>query len=258
MNLGVAQVFGHLAGADALCEALGQRRLPDAALAHEDRVVLAPARQHVHRALELGVAADQRIELPLGRQLGEVRGERLERVGGHLAVFRRGARPGARGLLAPAALGPELRLAVRDVAQHVEARDLLRTQQGHGVRVGLLEDGREQIACLDLLLLRAVRMLKRALEHAVEGERLDRLAVGQLLDLALEPGGELLGELIDVHAHVAQHFGARVVVSQRVQQMLDGEERVPPHHGLAQRGLDRHLQLAVHLAHSGSTPARNG
>src|SRR4029453_17311559 len=113
-DLRVAQVVRHLAVTDALREALRQRRLPDAALTHEDRVVLAPPREHVHRALELGLAPDQRIELPRSRQLREVRGERLERVGGDLALLRRGALAGARALPAPARLRPELRLAAAD------------------------------------------------------------------------------------------------------------------------------------------------
>ena len=78
-DLGALQVLGHLAGGDPLREALGDRRLPDAGLAHEDRVVLAPPRQHVDRALELALAPDQRVELALLRALGEVRGEGLER-----------------------------------------------------------------------------------------------------------------------------------------------------------------------------------
>ena len=44
-------------------EPFGQRRLADAGVADEDRVVLPPAAQDLHRALQLVGAADQRIEL---------------------------------------------------------------------------------------------------------------------------------------------------------------------------------------------------
>ena len=43
-------------------EAFGHRRLADAGVADEHRVVLAAAAQHLDRALQLGGAADQRIE----------------------------------------------------------------------------------------------------------------------------------------------------------------------------------------------------
>ena len=64
-DLGLAQVVGHAALADAQREPLGERGLADAGLADQDRVVLAAPRQDVDDAVELGAAADQRIELPL-------------------------------------------------------------------------------------------------------------------------------------------------------------------------------------------------
>ena len=65
VELGVAQVVGHAPLADPQREALGERRLADARLADEDRVVLPAPREDVHDPVELGAAPDQRIELAL-------------------------------------------------------------------------------------------------------------------------------------------------------------------------------------------------
>ena len=63
-DLGVLQVLGHAPLVDPQREPLGQRRLPDAGLADEDRVVLAAAGEDLGDAVELPPAPDQRIELP--------------------------------------------------------------------------------------------------------------------------------------------------------------------------------------------------
>ena len=60
---GVLQHFGHVAFDDALGQALGDRRLADAGIADIERVVLGAAAQHLDGAVELGIAADQRIDL---------------------------------------------------------------------------------------------------------------------------------------------------------------------------------------------------
>ena len=61
----VLQRLGHVAGHDALREALDDRGLADAGLADQDGVVLRAARQHLDRPADLLVAADHRVELAL-------------------------------------------------------------------------------------------------------------------------------------------------------------------------------------------------
>ena len=121
------EVLGHAALVDAEREPLGERRLPDAGLADEDRVVLAAARQDVDRAIELGTAPDQRIELALRRPLRQVRREGAERIRRHafavVAAHDRRRAPPSPSILK--ALVSELRLAVADVAEQVETRDAL-------------------------------------------------------------------------------------------------------------------------------------
>ena len=55
----------HLALVDAQRQALGDRRLADARLADVERVVLAAPAEHLDGALELALAADQRIDAAL-------------------------------------------------------------------------------------------------------------------------------------------------------------------------------------------------
>ena len=71
----VAKRLRDVAGHDALGEPLGDRGLAHTGVADEDRVVLSPPRQNLHDAANLGVAADDGVELPrpgLRRQIDPV------------------------------------------------------------------------------------------------------------------------------------------------------------------------------------------
>ena len=62
------EALRHVAVDDALGQALGDGRLADAGVADQHGVVLRAARQHLHDAADLGVAADDRVDLArLGR-----------------------------------------------------------------------------------------------------------------------------------------------------------------------------------------------
>jgi hypothetical protein len=74
----VAQRRRHVALRHALREALDHRRLADARLADEDRVVLPAAGQDVDHLPDLEVAAEHRVEPAPPRALGEVDGELVE------------------------------------------------------------------------------------------------------------------------------------------------------------------------------------
>ena len=95
----VAQRLGHVAGDDALGQALDDRGLADAGLADQHRVVLGAPGQHLHHAADLGVAADHRVELALAGARGQVDAVLLQRLVGALRVGagdpRRAADPAA-------------------------------------------------------------------------------------------------------------------------------------------------------------------
>ena len=83
------QSLRHVARDDALGEALGDRRLADAGLADQHRVVLRAAREHLDRAPDLLVAADHRVELARLGGGGEVAAELRQRLVGSLGILRR-------------------------------------------------------------------------------------------------------------------------------------------------------------------------
>ena len=78
VQLLVAQRVGDVVADDLLGEALDDRRLADARLADEHRVVLGAAAEDLHDPLELAAAADDRVELLLAGELGEVATELVE------------------------------------------------------------------------------------------------------------------------------------------------------------------------------------
>ena len=76
----VLEILRHVAAHDALRQTFDDRRLADTGLADQHRVVLGPAREHLHDPPDLFVAADDRVELALLRQLGQVAAVLLQRL----------------------------------------------------------------------------------------------------------------------------------------------------------------------------------
>ena len=79
-NALVAQAFRHLAVDDALCQALDDGSLADPGFADEHRIVLGSALQDLNRAADLIVAADDRIEFPLGGAFRKIDAVLLQRL----------------------------------------------------------------------------------------------------------------------------------------------------------------------------------
>ena len=147
----VGEEARHAAGDDPLGQPFDNRRLADAGLADEDRVVLRPPAQHLLDALHLLLAADQRVEgLPPGR-LGEVAAELGEQRG----VLR--ARRG-RGLL----------VEERDdvLADGVEPQALLHQDRG-GQRAVFAQDAEQQVLGADVGVQEPVGLLGGVLQGAL-------------------------------------------------------------------------------------------
>src|SRR6185312_17137221 len=131
----------HLAIDDAAREPYRDRGLADAGFADEQRVVLLAAAEHLDRAADLAIAADQRIDLAVLRLLVEVDAIGLERValllglvaGLGVGFFLRAARGTRLGHAGP--LGD----AVADVVDRVVARHVLLLQEIGGVALALGE-----------------------------------------------------------------------------------------------------------------------
>src|SRR5206468_11925370 len=65
-------------------EPFGDRGLAHTRFTHQQRIVLAPAAQHLNDPFELDLASDQRIDLAALRHMVEVYRVRFERAGGLL------------------------------------------------------------------------------------------------------------------------------------------------------------------------------
>src|SRR6185369_9102061 len=130
---------------DLAGQALGDRRLADAGLADVERVVLGAAAQHLDGALDLVLAADQRIDAAFAVLLVEVHA-----VGGQRLVTLLDRRLAAVLLLgagdaAGAGAARHLGLAVADVIDRVEPRHALVLEERHGVAVALGEQGHQHV-----------------------------------------------------------------------------------------------------------------
>ena len=104
--LGVERL-GDIAHDDLLGQAFDDRGLADARLSDQDRVVLGAAGQHLHDPLHLPEAADDRVELLVPGQGGEVAAELVQHRGAGLAglLLRAAAAPGSGAGRLLAALG---------------------------------------------------------------------------------------------------------------------------------------------------------
>jgi hypothetical protein len=72
------EVLGHFFGDDLLSEALDDGGLADAGLSDKDRVVLGPTGEDLHNALDLALTSDDRVELSIPGEPGEVAAELVE------------------------------------------------------------------------------------------------------------------------------------------------------------------------------------
>ena len=106
----VAQALRHVAGDDALGQALHDRGLTDTGLTDEHRVVLGAPAQHLYDTTNLVVAPDDRVELALTGTGGQVGGVLLQRL-----VAALGVRAGDAGAAAHLGEGFAQRLGRRPV-----------------------------------------------------------------------------------------------------------------------------------------------
>src|SRR5262249_20062128 len=156
----------------------------------EDRVVLPTAAQHFDRALQLGRAADQRVEQAVLCAIGQIDAIRAEWVARGRGAFV--AAPGRRAAAIRSRLWRvlgEAADAVRDELEHGESRDALALEQPCGVGLRLLQDRGKDVAGVDLGALRAL--------HVQHGRGQDAPKRGRLFGLALLTAPELLDRVVE-------------------------------------------------------------
>ena len=145
----VRQEVRHVAVVDLLRQAFDDGGLADARLADQHGVVLGAAAEHLLHALQLVVAADQRIERVLHRRFGQVAAE--------LGQQRRFLAAGQRGLLVE---------QLDDVfANRVQPHPLFH-EDGGGHRPLLAQDAEEQVFGADVVVQQPIGLFGRRLQHA--------------------------------------------------------------------------------------------
>ena len=243
---GVLEHLGRVALHDAPGQPFGNGSLANASLAHQQRIVLAPAHQHLDDALQLALAADQRVDPTLAGGCVEIGGVLLQRALG-VGV----ASPLGRGLLR-LVLARLLLLglgdAVRDVVDHIQPGDALLMQVIDGVRILLAEDGDQHVGPRDLLLAvgGGLHVHDGPLDDPLEaqrGLRVDLFGARPHRGVFLDEARQALAQLVDVGGAGPQHFGRRWVVEQRQQQVLDGDEFVALLPGLDKGHVQADFQL---------------
>ena len=175
----VAQRLGDLALDDALGQALGDGGLADAGLADERRVVLRAAAEDLDDALDLVGPADDRVELVLARQRGEVAAVGVERGGLRLALGRGGL-----------ALGAEQR---RGLDAHLGGVDAQVREHARGDAFTLADEAEQQMLRADVVVVELARLFEGELDHALGARREDHL----LLDGLAAPADDGLDFLTD-------------------------------------------------------------
>ncbi len=262
VDLGPGEELRHVGSEQALGQPLDEGGLAHARVADEHRVVLAPPAQHLERAADLGRSPDERVELARAsalRQVDRVRRQRIGRSARHVLAA------GVRRVLGR--LGQrDLRYAVRQEVQHVEARDALGCEQARRDRLGLLQQRGQHVTDPGLVLARAVDVQHRGLQHALERERLHGIelrSAGQRLDPVLEVSADTHAQALEVRAAGAQDLFPRRIVEHGVQQVLEPQVRMAPRHRFAERDVEHHLECrAEHVRPPGgqtsSMLARSG
>ena len=206
-DFGALEQIRHVVVEQARGEAFGERRLADARVADEHRVVLAAAAEDLHRALELVGAADQRIELAgagARGQVGGVGGQRVARgraaalAAAGLGVGRRSPVSGPPGVAGGTFVLPCVMYSRTSSRVMPCAGEQLRR-----VRPVLLQRRRDDVARMHFLPAGALHVEHRRLEHAPERQR--------LLGLLLLTARELLDRILEVLVEIApqlRHVGA--------------------------------------------------
>ena len=229
VDLLVLERLGDVALDDVLGQALDDRRLADAGLADEDRVVLRPPREDLHDPLDLLLAADDRVELALAGVLGQVAAELVE----HQRRGRRVPATGRRGGRGRRLLALEAGEQLDDLlADPVEVRAELLQHLG-GDALALADQAEQDVLGADVGVAELQRLAQGQLEHLL-GARGERdVAAGRLLALA--------DDLLDLGAHglqgdveALQRLGgdALALVDEAEQDVLGADVVVGEHAGL--------------------------
>ena len=241
------QDVGHMAIDDLARQALRDRRLADAGITDEQRIVLLTAAEHLHGAHDFLLAADQRIDLAVAGLLVEVDAIGIERVAGLLLLALGRAR-----ILVDAMHRARLEHAgtlgdpMRDVLDGVEPRHLLLLQEKRGVALALRKDADEHICARHFFAPRCLNVDDGPLHDTLE--RICRMRVARSLrhdrfQFRVEVLDEAGAKLLEID-RAGTHDGGRVaIIDERQQQMFQRREFVVAHIRILHRAVQRSFEI---------------
>jgi hypothetical protein len=215
----------HIALDDLAGQPLGNGGLADARLTNIERIVLGAPAQHLDGALDLVLATNQRVDAAVAGFLVEVDAVRGQRLVALLdrrlaSVFLLGSRDAA-----CARAARHLGLAVADVVHGVEPRHALVFEERHGVAVAFGEQRHEHVGAGHFLAAGRLHMDGRALDHALEacrGQRLARRLGDDALQAIIDESLEIVAQPIDIDPARLEDGRGVIVLGHRQQQMLEG------------------------------------
>ena len=179
----VAQRLGNLGLDDALRQAFGDRRLADAGLADQGRVVLGAAREDLDDALDLGGAADDRVELVLAGEDASGRGRRRRASGSCDLPFGAGGWPSAPS--SEVVCTRTLAGSTPEVGQHARRHAFT-----------LADEAEQQMFGADVVVVELARFFEGQFDHALGARREDHLLLDGLAAAA--------DDRLDFLAHLRQ------------------------------------------------------
>ena len=182
VDLLALEQLGHVSVGDSLGEAFDDGCLADARLADKHRVVLGAPAEDLHDPLDLGLATDNRIQLAVGGQLGQVAPELVEQLRRLLALACGAA--GARG----GASAGTAALTATGAGEHADdlIADLLRVgveveQDASRDALVLTHQPEQDVLGPDVVVAEAQGLAQRKLEHLLGARRERDLTGGDLL-----------------------------------------------------------------------------
>ena len=190
------------AGADDhLGQALDDGGLADAGLAQEDGVVLLPAAEDLDDALDLVLAADDRIELAFFGQFGQVAAEAVQGGGLALAFLALFFLCGFFGFHACSQ-------KVENFLPHLFQLQRQVHQDLRGDAVVLAEQAQQQVLGADVIVIQVARLFDGVLDDLLGPGGLGQLAHGDHVRAALDELLDFEAYLAQVHVQVLQDVGA--------------------------------------------------
>ena len=203
VELLVGQRLGHVVVGDRLGEALDDGGLADAGLTDQHRVVLGAAGQHLHHPLGLAGPTDDRVELLLAGELGEVAAELVEDERARRAVLA-GSTGGGAGLLLAAsghAGARGARQQLDDLLAHPREIGPQLHEHLRGDALALTDEAEEDVLGADVVVAELQGLPQRQLE--------DLLGPRGEGDVAAGRGPALADDLLDLAAYSLERDAER-------------------------------------------------